>query len=649
MRRHWWRFVLTALFLGAGLPMLTPAPAVAAPASVTFVCPPGTTAEVCAAVNTIEITLKALELISPGLAPAWLLGIMEDLTVTAPLPDYEAKFNEILTEVCGGGSPAPGCVEWEGRDAAIAQRIKEAAKAAVLLGLACATGAFNWSWVCPDPTDGLANSDYLVAGGATTFGGQLLDWDKTPTNPPVSTGDTADNEATAIIIPAALGSSTTITVFQITSGSGSYMAAVEVSYGTILGEPVVRARMCVDHGGSSCSADTPNVPVVVGEPFAIGMHLTACVFASACDARLVVGSTLGTGSVTWMTSELHVSAMMFVGRPGDNYATPLTWACCTSRPMQFYEDLDWTALQEKIGLFNPAHGVPTELEVTPVEAPPRPGTEELPTPTTEALPSTTTIPAPPAELEPSPHPDTGTLDEKRNGLLENLVTGVASGFNWLGNMLGGLLRSVVDMIRWLGDIFGYWIRWLWERLGAVLRSIRDAINSLGDLFEWMLQQVINGISAVTGVLWDVLEAIWRLPALIGEAILSGLYDLFVPASLPSFPPCETTFPCNWVEEVNATIGGIKSGIDGAGSCTAPVIGWSGGFEASFPPPPGCSGGNPGAAGANDATAGDLFGWRTTIRTVFALALWLGFIAKLLQMAPWSKPGDMPLGEGQVTV
>jgi len=280
---------------------------------------------------------------------------------------------------------------------------------------------------------------------------------------------------------------------------------------------------------------------------------------------------------------------------------------------------------------------------------PRPGTEEQPTPTTELAPATTAVPAVPTSLVPEA-PPSGTHEERQTGLLENLVNGVAGGFNWLGNFLGGLLRSIVDMIRWLGDIFGYWIRWLWERLGGLLRAIRDAINSLGDLMERLLGSLIDGVRGLGDLLWEIAVGIWNLPGLIGEAILSGLHTLldllFVPEAMPSFAPCGETFPCNWVEEVTGVLGQLQADASDLGGCVAPAIGWTE-FSVSFPPPPGCSGGNVGAAGANDDVAGDLFGYRTTIRTVLMLALWFGFIRKMLGLAPWSREGDMPISEGAV--
>lgn len=637
MRRHWWRFLITALIIGAGLPGVMASPAAAAPEApelMTFVCPPGSSPAVCGAVTTVETTLRALELISPGLAPAWLVTIMDDLTVTSPLPDYEAKFDAILAEVCGGGSTAPGCLEWEGRDGAIAQRIKEAAKQANLLELACTSGTFSWSWVCPDP-DGTASpeaQEFWAYPGGEVYGGPFMVNDWRGTSPLPAGG------ANILHIPVPPENICSCDSYDLAPArfiaeynASSYAEVlVEFFRASTAGGPWEWFRVkahAVHEGWAHTDTDWVNGTLTTG---AVGFLVALRTATNWYAPDIYLGDTWDPGP-----APNEFPRFQYFGTTTETVTTspPLGWL------VQSYDSISAAQVEAKFDLFTQTF--PVEVPLT-YEAPPRPGTEELPTPTTEAAPSTTTIPPPPTELEPAPHPDTGTLDEKRNGLLENLVSGVASGFNWLGNMLGGLLRSIVDMIRWLGDIFGYWIRWLWERLGQLLRSIRDAINSLGDLMEWMLQQVIDGVLALGEGLWSITQAVWNLPDLIWQKFLNGLQLLFVPSALPTGPVCTETFPCNWVAEANATIGELKAGIDGAGGCVAPSIGWSGGFSASFPPPPGCSGGNGIAA---DAAPGDLFGWRTAIRSVLALALWVGFIRTLLQMAPWSRPGDMPLGQG----
>lgn len=624
--RHLWRFALVAVLAAGGLPLVTqPDEAAAAPAAPTYVCGPTVTVQQCAVFTGLEGVL-----ITMGMSPTTIemaIGLAMTHATEGGWPEAGDAFE------CAAD---PACTPWH--EPIIKQRIKETAKRAYQMSVdalelaqLCEDG-LAWSWVCPDPED-LPPDEWYTDGGVlgppTTY----------PADLETELWQTGHTLVVATIDPLDIpldGAEHYSVVYSWNGGSSSSNRFMGVRLKRSAGTISFVLRSVQGTSGQEGAPQT--IPWDPGD----GVIALAVRTSSSVNGGVAWLSN-GTETVASTTNNFSVSnfpTMAIRSHPANAPVTEVTaaiWRTATQ--------ISGTSVQTYVEQLDPL-SVPTPTEVT---QPPRPGTEVITEPEPAALPSTTTVPAPPVELEPAPNPpDTDTHEQRQTGLLENLVSGVASGFNWLGNMVGGLLRSVVDMLRWLGDIFGYWIQWLWERLGQLLRSIRDAINALGDLLEGLLQQLINGVGYLLGALWDILTAIWSLPAMIGNAILSGLEALFVPSGLPEMPACADTFPCNYVAEASGAIGELKLGIDGVGGCVAPEIGWTD-FTASFPPPPGCTGGNDGAAGVNDDTAGDLFGWRSTIRTVFALALWVGFFAKVLQMAPWSKPGDMPLSEGQVTV
>ena len=59
----------------------------------------------------------------------------------------------------------------------------------------------------------------------------------------------------------------------------------------------------------------------------------------------------------------------------------------------------------------------------------------------------------------------------------------------------------------------------------------------------------------------------------------------------------------------------------------------------WPGPAGC----PNNGTQFDDDAGDLWGYRSAVRTLAAVALWLTFIAWLVRQLPWSKGDDVPGG------
>ena len=149
----------------------------------------------------------------------------------------------------------------------------------------------------------------------------------------------------------------------------------------------------------------------------------------------------------------------------------------------------------------------------------------------------------------------------------------------------------------------------------------------------------NPVSWVTGALHD------------GQCILEWL---FIPANNAAAGLTSSItghVPFMWVADtvdaVNTLLGGVTTGIS-AGGCDAPRIGFpkaslahtgaGTSFGVTLPTPSslGCAGASTlgGASGA-----GDLFGFRTLVRDVLALGLWLGVLLLAWRMTPWSRPGD----------
>jgi hypothetical protein len=280
------------------------------------------------------------------------------------------------------------------------------------------------------------------------------------------------------------------------------------------------------------------------------------------------------------------------------------------------------------------------------------------------IPSPAPAPTPTPEVEPSVDPNEGEqgwfdiLGNRIGGFFDNLGSLIGSAFGWLGDLLSDLFGWLVDrlweMFEWLFNGLEGLIEWL----GSLLHSIWLALQILAQLLGTLLGAAIDLLSSMVGLLGDlaawlanifrllgtllgsIVDAVLSIPSLI----LDGLEWLFIPTGDYALPACDATFPCNWIQEAADAAGELQAGVSGHGSCVAPSFGWSE-FSAQAPAPPGCSG----ASSAGASQAGDLFGWRTPLRAVLTLGLWLGFVRKALALAPWAREGDMPLAAAEVTV
>lgn len=149
------------------------------------------------------------------------------------------------------------------------------------------------------------------------------------------------------------------------------------------------------------------------------------------------------------------------------------------------------------------------------------------------------------------------------------------------------------------------------------------------------------------------------PATWVGALLDGigcvLQWAFVPASIsgsalvsPITSHAPYTYVADGISAANTLIGGVNGGLAGNG-CSAPTIaipfsslthvGNVSSFSISAPAPAsqGCS--DPGAKYApTGKSVGDLFGYRTVIRDVLVLAVWVGALVAVWYMFPWAK-GD----------
>jgi hypothetical protein len=241
-----------------------------------------------------------------------------------------------------------------------------------------------------------------------------------------------------------------------------------------------------------------------------------------------------------------------------------------------------------------------------------------------------------------PAPDWGTLDDPAPDPFPDsppetepvgndslwLGAKIGGAISWLGEKIGGGLTFLGKTMRWGFQSIVDKLGWLYNGLIAGLQTmanlIVDSVRSLGTLIASMLQGVINVVTA--------------LPQLI----LDGLSTLFVPTGdfEPLIRSCSTAFPCSWVQAAVDGAVAFKGEIDaGIASCSPPSIG-SDLFSITLPGPAGCSG-TTGDATADDA-AGNIFGYRLLLRNVFALFLWIGFVGKMIGLAPWARDGDSPL-------
>lgn len=151
-------------------------------------------------------------------------------------------------------------------------------------------------------------------------------------------------------------------------------------------------------------------------------------------------------------------------------------------------------------------------------------------------------------------------------------------------------------------------------------------------------------------------------------ISGGLHDLkcllialVVPensAGQPAFPTSDLTspfvshVPFEWIYTAGTALHTIESGMTAGiagGACDAPRINLpghtllhtgGGSFGVQLPTPTSldCSGA-PASYTESANGAGDLFGFRSLIRTILALGVWLAVLLICWRMMPWSKSGD----------
>lgn len=140
--------------------------------------------------------------------------------------------------------------------------------------------------------------------------------------------------------------------------------------------------------------------------------------------------------------------------------------------------------------------------------------------------------------------------------------------------------------------------------------------------------------------WGALNPInWVL-----KPVKCALVWAFVPTRSWSdlAPECVTAFPCNVGVEAVQSAEGIYDGVAGglSGDECGPTVGFDSigerpGFEFTLPSPAsGCE-----HAGTDGAT---LFGWRTTLRGIGSVFLWLAFFRKVYRMLPWAKDEELPV-------
>lgn len=653
MRRHWWRFLVTALLVGALCPMTATMPAgasPAAPAAPTFNCPTGTSPRICAVIQIAEDAyiiggLTAVTGLDFGGALA-ALGSIAELRALG----YGGVMDYADLDPCdqpwwdNSSCTSPQATKENVKKALafwaeLAQDVKEASK----LDEACEF--IGWWLECGVPDGELeGNESFSGYPGGAEYSGPLyaIDW-----HHDLHT----EGSAVAMVIPTDDGDAQYL---QWTWVGGSYYVQVQQDVAGTVPNQTVAYRLCVKTPSIfiDCSDWTDTQPAGSENIGALAVRTNGTLGGAPTYYTPLQIIVPGSSPLEWsMQANMWGYFGSRVSANSDYRATYGGDGDYLEVFAQWYASATVEGLVEKLGRFDPGSPAPTE-EGELVEVPPRPGTEELPTPTTEAQPSTVTTAAPPTAPT-IPADPSGTHEEQQTGLLQQIKSGITSGFNWLGDKLGGLLTWIGDRIMWLGDIFGYWIRWLWERVKGALELLRAAINSLTDLLVWVLTQVRDLLADIGEAIGQLLRAIWELPALIGEGIITAIQTalefLFVPetATLTGLrDSCATAFPCSWVDEGASAVTAFGSGVADAagGACVAPTIGWDGnesidGFRVSFPPPDGCAVGPGSAPFTDDENAGDLFGWRLVLRGAFLLAFSLAFIRHIIKMTPWWRNGE----------
>lgn len=280
----------------------------------------------------------------------------------------------------------------------------------------------------------------------------------------------------------------------------------------------------------------------------------------------------------------------------------------------------------------PEGPLPTEVPVPTTVVTPSTSPAEVPTSTTVAPTATT-----PPEVDETPEQEAAReLGNRQAGFFDNLANSIGSGFNWLANQVRGFFDTLFSHLTSLFDLLVRTLQGLFAHLVETLRSL------LGTLAGW-LQMIWQAVAVgLTGIL----NAVISLPVLIWEQFWGGLTDLFVPSTTLTFEleNCLTTLPCSWVTESIETITAVYDGLEGGvgAGCVAPGIGWED-FLVSFPPPSGCSAaaGSVSMSGDTVSAGGDLFGYRVAVRTVLAIAMFVGVAVQIMGWAPWQRKNDAP--------
>lgn len=293
---------------------------------------------------------------------------------------------------------------------------------------------------------------------------------------------------------------------------------------------------------------------------------------------------------------------------------------------------------------------------------PEPAFPELP-----ALPEAPSAVPVPVEPEPAPEPqpapemttippvtvatgEEGFFDKLGNrigGFFDNLGSLIGSAFGWLGDLMVELLQTLLDfldrMLRWLGDLIvwlgetlGDLLRWIGDLLGDIYDAIGVAAEATTEAITTMSRTVVDAIKDLADLLDRIVGAIGDLPGELWAWFKAGLQELFVPSGpVVQLRECDTSFPCSWVQELVDSFGSLGSTFEGAGSCTAPGIGWSQ-FKISLPPPSGCAAAAGSVPAVGAESAGDLFGYRVALRAAALVAFGLAFIWWVLGLTPWAE-------------
>ena len=684
MRRLVGRVGFALLILAATVPWgaATAGAAEAVPAVRSFVCPAGTSPQVCATANSIEAALRAAGM-SKTAAGSAALDMLDDLQ--PPLPDGSEFCSSRPDLAAALGVSCGSDVEaWLG---SLADAYARASSSFlnVLADLAgydpyanvpievrtAACVLFPGSDLCPPfvpaPDAPMAWTAY---GPTPKYDGPLTGATVTPSG----------NWAIAMIIPTYIGMAgdgatdkwDAPAIWETTTPDDSYPDQVSRASLRIelhrSGNTVTYFRLwaCTQHYGMgfNCGqlsegsqwfaigqsigvyyAYDPNIGGATGE---YGFKLPGGTMHSAwIDADLALASRSLRPTTTYMAGNENVRAAVYDNQPngvrslGYNKTATLTGAEAPLGDIAPEEvPYEWAQPTDD----NPT--TRTNPIITPGLDPENPGPPPSIDPSPSASPNTTVA---------NPSTETETQTNAIGGFFDNLANAIGSGLSWLGDIFGSwirwLLRELAKWFEWLGNQLITLLQWIGSLLNIVidwLRLIRDAIVSLSSVMVTALQAVVGAVQQVVvaigqllGSLVDVLstwfQAVIDAVMSIPDLILDGLGFLFIPSAVPELPACSDVFPCSWVAEAAdaATIISDGAGDGAAGSCVAPGLGWSE-FKVSFPPPSGCAAAPGSVPLVDDHDAGNLFGYRVALRAAAFLAFGLLFVMRVVQMTPWAE-------------